>query len=281
MVLQQLRLLLAGLVVERVSGQPWADYVRDRVLAPAGVRDLRECPDEQDYPHAARGYDVDDQKRRVVAKPIVMAHAFAAGGLCATAPALVAWARALAHGHVVDAAAWRAMTTPVTLADGSRFGYGLGLFVGDFGGHRAIFHGGGVNGFASSLASYPDDDLEIAVLVNTSGGFADDLGEAIARAALGVPRIAPADVPLTAEEGAALAGRYTLAVASLTLIVEVRDGKLRAHKEGDPASVLLRQPDGSFVAENGGRFVFHRDSQRVTGFTYSIHGASFEAARLP
>lgn len=147
-------------------------------------------------------------------------------------------------------------------------------------GLQAELAGGGINGFASSLASYPDDDLEIAVLVNTSGNFADELAEAVAHAALGVARVAPADVPLTADEGAALAGRYTLAAAKLTLVVEVRDGKLAAHKEGDPASPLLRQPDGSFVAENGGRFVFHRDGPRASGFTYSIHGDAFEAARV-
>ncbi|HEX4458790.1 MAG TPA: serine hydrolase domain-containing protein [Polyangia bacterium] len=271
---------LLGLVVERASGRAWADYVRDQVLAPAGVRGIGECPDTQDYPHAARGYDIRDGKR-VDARPIVMAHAFAAGALCATAPALVDWARALAGGRVVGAAGWREMTTPVTLADGSHFGYGLGLFIGDLGGHRVIFHGGGVNGFVSALASYPDDDLVIAVLVNTEGDFADALSESIARVALNVPRVAPARTPLAAGEGAALAGRYEVSAANVTLVVEVRDDQLVAHKEGDPPSPLARQADGSFVADNGGRFVFHRDGARVTGFTYSIHGAAFEAKRLP
>jgi CubicO group peptidase (beta-lactamase class C family) len=268
---------LLGLVIERVTGHPWADYVTDMVGA-AGVAGIRNCPDEQDYPNAARGYDL-DAGHRVPTRPIAMAHAFTAGDVCATASGLVAWERALATGRVVDAASWRAMTTPVTLTDGATFGYGLGLFLGDLGGHRMIFHGGGVNGFVSTLAYFPDDDVYIAVLVNTDGNFADDLGEAIARNVLGVPRGKPTATPVPDD---AIIGHYDAIGVGIALIIE-RDaaGKLVAHKEGGEPRPLVREADGSYTIPGRGQLTFKRDGDRVTGFTYVQAGMTFEARRAP
>jgi CubicO group peptidase (beta-lactamase class C family) len=217
----------------------------------------------------------------VPARPIAMAHAFTAGGLCATAPALVAWSRALAGGTIVDAASWRAMTTPVALADGSQFGYGLGLFVAELGGHRAIFHGGGVNGFVSTLAYYPDDDVYIAILVNTDGNVADELGESVARTLLKLPKSTAQDLAVSPEEARAVAGRYEAIGVDATLIIELANGKLVGHREGGEPKALQRQPDGSYtIPDRQARLTFHREDNRVTGFTYVQAGMTFEARRV-
>jgi hypothetical protein len=61
------------------------------------------------------------------------------------------------------------MTTPGRLADGRPTSYGLGVAVSQFRGHRKIAHPGGIVGFSSFLAHYPDEKLVIAVLTNTMG----------------------------------------------------------------------------------------------------------------
>lgn len=273
---------LLGLVVEQVAHQPYADYVRDHVLGPAGITGIRYCPDTQAYPGAAHGYTL-GPAGRAPAPPIAMVHAYAAGALCATASALVAWSAALAHGRIISAAAWRAMTTPARLASGQPTGYGLGVFLGELGGHPAIFHGGGINGFASTLAYYPADDLYIAVLVDTDGSFADNLGEAIARAALGVPRPAVDDLAIPAGEARAIAGRYAIRGTDLVLAIEPGDGAMFARR-GDASErhKLLRQRDGGYLlqgSEIGLRF------ELGDGPAPRLHirqaGVAFEADRVP
>jgi hypothetical protein len=48
-------------------------------------------------------------------------------------------------------------------------GYGYGLMISEVDGHRKVAHGGGINGFRTQLAHYPDDDLIVTVLVNADG----------------------------------------------------------------------------------------------------------------
>jgi hypothetical protein len=54
-------------------------------------------------------------------------------------------------------------------ADGrTTFGYGLGWFIGTYRGHRAIWHGGGVDGMLSDMQLLPDDQVGVVVLTNRS-----------------------------------------------------------------------------------------------------------------
>jgi hypothetical protein len=167
----------------------------------------------------------------------------------------------------------------LTLTDGAKFEYGLGLFLGNLGGHRMIFHGGGVNGFVSTLAYFPDDDVYIAVLVNTDGSFADDLGEAIARQVLAVPRAKVTPAQLSDD---AIVGRYEAVGVAIALIIERgADGKVVAHKDGGEPRPLVREADGSFTIPGRGTLTFRTEADRVTGFTYVQGGMTFEARRVP
>ena len=76
------------------------------------------------------------------------------------------------HRPPVSASAYRAMTTPATLANGKVLSYGYGLGVDSFGGHRRFFHGGGLPGFDGWVAFFPDDDVTVVALCNTDGDVA-------------------------------------------------------------------------------------------------------------
>ena len=57
--------------------------------------------------------------------------------------------------------------------------HGFGLGIGNWSGHRSVSHNGGINGFNSYLASYPDDSLIVAVVVNVESGEADRIGRKV------------------------------------------------------------------------------------------------------
>jgi D-alanyl-D-alanine carboxypeptidase len=171
--------VLAGMIVERVTGISYEAYLANEVLGPVGIRDVSVCPDERSSVVYARGYQpqTGDWTRAIrLGRPLSLASASqvnmdiasSAGAGCSTVLGLLAWTEALTSGRVISPASFQLMTTPTTLADGSTFPYGLGLFIREFGTHRAIVHGGIIeNGFVGMLADFPDEDLTVAVLANT------------------------------------------------------------------------------------------------------------------
>ena len=141
-------------------------------------------------PNRAEGYRVED---RVLLndEPLSMLLPFSAGALGSSVLDLVRWTTALGAGDVVAPDSLKSMTTRRRLPGGDEIGYGLGLQVGEMAGRRKISHGGGINGFLSQLSWYPDDELVVAVLSNSTSAEPGALEARIARAVLGVPEADP------------------------------------------------------------------------------------------
>jgi len=178
---------LLGLVIERASELPYAEYVRRELFAPLGLRHTSYCPSRPQGAEWASGYAPHDDGVIVSAEYLSMTHPYAAGALCSTVGDLVAWQHALAAGRVVSPASYARMTTPETLASGERLTYGYGLVVIQYLGHRLVMHEGGINGFSASLLRFPDDSLDVVVLCNTERSGSGVLAQNLARAVLGLP----------------------------------------------------------------------------------------------
>jgi hypothetical protein len=74
-------------------------------------------------------------------------------------------------------ASYHTQQTTNLLADGRSTGYGLGVNVGSFQGHRLISHGGEVSGFSTQNMIFPDDRVAIVVFANL---FATDVQAVVA-----------------------------------------------------------------------------------------------------
>jgi CubicO group peptidase (beta-lactamase class C family) len=234
---------LLGAIIERVSGQPYAEYVRRQLAEPLGLETLHYCG-TRDAAASADGYAAANG-RFTAAAPVSMTQPFSAGALCASAPDLARWPALLASGRLFPAPLYRRMTSPDTLSDGRVVDYGWGVGVRTFAGRRVIEHGGGINGFAGYLAHFPADSLTIAVLANTQSFDAQRLERALARLLL--PGAGPRDLPLTAREQKAYAGDYLLG-DHLPVRVWVERGRLTAQARGQPPFALLHQGGGVFAA---------------------------------
>lgn len=214
---------LAGLLVEKASGQTYAEYLEETFFRPLGMRESHYLYNDPIVPNRAEGYRVEDG---VVLndEPLSMHLPFAAGALGSSVLDLVRWTVALGAGDVVGPDGLEAMTTRRRLPGGDEIGYGLGLLVGEMAGHRLIEHAGGINGFLSQLAWYPDDDLIVAVLANSTSAEPGPLQARIARAVLGVPEPDHAPVALEQDELDRYAGIYDFGRSPLP--VAVKDGVL-------------------------------------------------------
>jgi hypothetical protein len=156
---------------------------------------------------------------------------FAAGGLCSTVLDLVRWERALEDGRVVSPAMLRAMRTPARLPDGLEVDYGYGTRLGVTGRHRKLGHTGGGQSNKAVLARYPDDDVTVAVLLNTerrnAAVTATDLEERIERLFFGLAERSPRSASGPELELQRYAGQYR--DGARLVRVATKDGVLTVH----------------------------------------------------
>ena len=187
--------VLAGVLLERVSGTIYEGLLRERVLEPLGMgRTCLYLDDLLDDPDHAVGYGrpagasgpsgcvrvpyhqspVEDRSAGVGAPygP--------AGSVCSCVEDLLAWVRL----HLADASAPEGVLTPAALAElhapqmilsrpmglpvpeRSFTCYGLGWFVESWRGHALVEHGGNIDGFSSYVGLVPELDLGVVALTN-------------------------------------------------------------------------------------------------------------------
>jgi CubicO group peptidase (beta-lactamase class C family) len=262
---------LAGMVVERITGQDYGAYVREHVFKPLGMSSATMCDARMVVPRLASGYEM-NHGMLVNASLISWKLPFAAGAVCATATDLLKWQAALDSGSVIGAPARELMRTPATLADGTRIDYGLGTRLGSLETHRVLGHTGSGGGFNGVLESFPDDGLSIAVLMNTGNAAAPSmiLATAIARAALGLPDMnAPRDLSVPPKELAALLGDFDSDEGAIVNFA--RDGRLHFRVPGtQKEGVLLRQAENVYaINENAEVHFLVRDGRATWGIVYS------------
>ncbi|MBM4185975.1 MAG: beta-lactamase family protein [Gemmatimonadetes bacterium] len=273
---------LAGLVIEKVSGQSYEEYVQKNLFDKAGMREAHYCSEVKIHKGKATGYD-SDSAGPVLKGPLSHVWPYAAGSLCASALDLVAWNEALHQkGLILGAEAYREFITPSKLNDGTTIGYAKGIAVYDRLGRRALHHGGGINGFLSQNTYFPDDSLSVVVLFNTAGPAGpDDAAEAIAEAVLGkAPDISkPVDGDLArfggsyAGKGRGQATELTFAVAGNVLTVKGGGGPA-----ADSARTLTYLGNNTFAREYT-RYIFAEAGGKVTGVRIDAGYASNKLAR--
>lgn len=269
---------LLGLVLEAVTGRPYAEYVEDRLFEPLGMEATSYCgfggePIPEGYSPGSEGLEV-----TVLSD---LEFPAAAGGLCSTVEDLLEWQHALITGDVVGAETYRRMTTPAVLTTGDTTSYGFGLGVGELEGRDQVAHGGGIPGFNTFMSYYPADSLGVVVLVNTSPGHPGRVEQAVTRAALGLDRLVIQDLPLGPSERARYLGTYDM--GDLDVRVFERDGVLSAQPTGQPALRMLYQGDHTFLlnAPQEIRLVFEVEDGQATRFVLHQGGATVPAPRRP
>jgi CubicO group peptidase (beta-lactamase class C family) len=173
--------LVAGLVLERASGQRWEDFIRTRILLPLGMERATTSLEDMLAQHPDRAMPhltIDDALRRVPVQPISVPPA---GGICASIAEMAEYMRfqldpMAGHGGLrLSPAAAAELTAPQIYVARSEFpevgamhyGFGFGVVV-NYRGARRIDHGGGWLGYNCDLRLLPDQGGGVMVLTNRS-----------------------------------------------------------------------------------------------------------------
>jgi CubicO group peptidase (beta-lactamase class C family) len=193
--------LVLGHVIETVTGASYEKFVTDNIFTPLGMKDSGYDSNTAIIARRAAGY-LPSATGPVNAGFIHMSIPHAAGALYSTTEDLLRWEQGLFGGKVVSPASLTKMTTPF------KNDYAFGLVVQTASGRKVVQHGGGIDGFNTFLAYYPDDKLTVAVLANINGQTPNQIATKLADLAHG------GVVPLTSERK-----EITLPVATLSKYV--------------------------------------------------------------
>ncbi|MEU8776323.1 serine hydrolase domain-containing protein [Streptomyces sp. NPDC048606] len=161
-------LILLGLVVEKIGGQPLAAYINERVSKPAGLRHtLFPVGAEFPTPHAHGYTNQTADGKTADATDWNPSWGWAAGAMISDLPDLRSWAKTLATGTLLTPAtqAQRLKVSPAgNLPD---TGYGLGIFNVD----GWIGHNGSLPGYQSLTIYLPAEQATLVVLLNTDTAY--------------------------------------------------------------------------------------------------------------
>jgi CubicO group peptidase (beta-lactamase class C family) len=179
-----------GILVHKISGEFWGDFLQQRVFAPLGMKHTSVISETDIIPNRAAGYVLKNGalKNQQWVSPSV--NNTADGSLYFTVEDLAKWDEALETRKLVSRTSYEQMWTPVKLNNGTSAPYGFGWRVARTdSGHCVLEHGGAWQGFASYIVRYPDDRLTVAVLCNRAGASTRYIATGIA--GFYVPALAP------------------------------------------------------------------------------------------
>ena len=248
---------LAGMIVEKLSGLTYQEYLRKNILEPNGLTSTSYCDESAIVPKRARGYRPGAPGQLLNANYISMTVPYAAGALCSSALDLARYQRALVEGKIVSKASYARMSQPTVLKDGWRTAYGLGLVNDVIQGQRMVGHGGQIDGFWTVLFYYPVEDVTVVLLSNVNPSHGETLwsiGFKLGNIALGFTPPAPSDAPVSSAEQARVAGRYQTPMFPFELVAQ-GDRIALAGLSPQPMP-LARQADGSYLAAWDPQFRF-------------------------
>lgn len=154
--------LLLGYLIEEITEASYAEFVNENIFTALGMADSGYDSNSAIITRRASGYSP-SADGPVNTGFIHMSIPHAAGALYSTTEDLLKWERALYGGEVLSARSLEKMTTP-KLND-----YGFGVTIQDSDGRKQFSHGGGIEGFNTLLACYPDTEIAVIVLGNLNG----------------------------------------------------------------------------------------------------------------
>jgi D-alanyl-D-alanine carboxypeptidase len=220
--------LILGRIIEKVSGQPYAAFLKSRLLAPLGLTHTQYGP-PADAPGLAQGY-----RRFALSDPTPAPREAsgwlgAAGALYSTPTDLAKWDIALMSGRVLKPESLTLMTAPRMLTNGLSDGYGAGLFVRTAQGQAIWDHSGAVSGFQAENELIPSTHSAVIVTVSSDYGDPGTI----------VRHVEPALLAATPSRSVPVVNGPAPDTVARELVAALEKGRIDRRDLGDAYSVYL------------------------------------------
>jgi CubicO group peptidase (beta-lactamase class C family) len=233
--------VLLGYLIEKISGQSYIDFLQQNIFTPLGMKDSGYDSNSTVIAHRAAGY-APGKDGPENAGFVHMSIPFSAGALYSTTEDLLRWEQGLFGGKVLKPESLAKMTTPFK----QDYAFGLAVFTRN--GHKVITHDGGIEGFNTSLAYYPDDKLVVAVLANLNGQAPGQLTGRLAQVVHGEKVVLDAErkeITVSPKVLAQYVGTYQLA-PTFSIAITLEGDQLMAQATSQPRFPLFAESETLF-----------------------------------
>lgn len=239
---------ILGRIIEVVTGQPYGDYIEQHLFAKLGMK-------HSNYGHRHSG----------AAKAIGYVHSwhhgyqrsdmpdiswnYAGGGLASSAQDLALWYQALQAGQLISLNSYQQMINPFTLNDGSSSSYGYGLNNIELHNRKVIIHQGGLPGYSTSAAYFPEEGIYAAVLSNRQHTDTFALLSVLTGEQFGLtyPNFTP--IELTAAEQQQIIGDYQTSSGAIRKLF-IEDGIMYSRLDKSLVYAITPLVDNTFLYTN-------------------------------
>jgi CubicO group peptidase (beta-lactamase class C family) len=237
---------LLGAIIEKAAGESYESLLQKNIFDPLKLTGTGYDHFDVILKHRATGYSMSKGKM-VNSAFLDMTQPYSAGSLYSTVEDLFRWNEALFGGKVLSTKSFEMMTTPVK----NNYAYGLGVET-KFN-RKMITHGGGINGFATFIARFPDEKVTIVVLRNADygtpgpGRISQDLAAILFGEKYEIPA-AVTEVKVDAKILDAYVGQYQLA-PNFVITISREGDLLMAQATGQPKITLYPQAEAVFFSK--------------------------------
>lgn len=234
--------VLLGYLIEKISRESYDKFLQENIFTPLGMKDSGYDSNSEVLARRASGYTLAPDGKLINAGFVNMTIPGAAGGLYSTTEDLLKWERALFGGKVLSAASLKKMTTPY------KDDYAFGLLVRTEQGRKQFWHNGGIEGFNTSMAYYPDSQVIVAVLANVNGPAPDAMLPKLAAVAHGESVRLTTDrkeVGIAPDILARYVGVYSMS-PGVNMMITLSDGQLISQMTGQGKVPLFAESETMF-----------------------------------
>ena len=277
---------MLALIVEKISGQSFATFMRDNVFKPAGMNHtlvwdetkpkvdhlaISYAPSENSF----KAFDYDSDR-----------FIYGPKGVITTTSDLATWCEALDAEKLLKAESLRLAYTPMRLNDGSQTSYGFGWGISTDSGLPILEHPGGYLGYRTDIRRYPTEHTTIVVLSNNAQVDAQALARSIGHIFLADKmsepaakrKLAPADLKR-------FVGKYegeAPGMPNVAIEITLENDELYITSSIRPKTKLLAQTEVEFlIAGTSATLTFNPDGKgSVSGLTLKTRMGPINARRL-
>jgi CubicO group peptidase (beta-lactamase class C family) len=257
--------ILLGYIIEKVSGKPYEQYMKENIFTPLGMKDTGFDRNNIVIKNRAAGYSVKG-KDLENSEYIDMTIPGGAGAMYSTVEDLYAWDRALYTEKVVKKTTLEKVYTPY------KSNYAWGWFVNEQFNRKRVNHGGGIEGFNTIIARFINDDVCIIALSNTVPATLGPMAERLAALLFGekyelpqeeAPQAARKEIKVDPKILDAYVGEYQLA-PNFTMTVTREGGQLMLLPTGQPKSEIFPESETKFFSKIvNAQIVFNKNDKGV------------------
>ncbi len=258
---------LLGIMIHKVTGKPYADYLQERIFKPWYMTATRPISEKDIIANRSAGYEWSGGRLRNQDWVSPTFNSTADGTLYFNVLDLAKWDEALYGTSLLQQSSLDRLWTVFPLNSGAPnpANYGFGWSISTRNGHKVISHGGAWQGFTCFIQRYVDDGLTVVVLANLAGADTGEIAQKVAGlvnpALIPPPPKAHKEIVLNPKVFAGYLGKYQLAADFIITVTQAGD-HLFAQPTNQPAFQLFPESERDFFLKGvDAQITFVTDAQ--------------------